>query len=139
MGDKDETQGKFYIVNGNTMQEASTTKLSSISSGKEPEETYQGEIGDFEYSCQVEINKEDHKRLMALFEFTRKEINDMFDAVEHGRIVLFDCEWSYADNENVKYKGVACDTPSALRGFLKEMHYMRMEYKIIKNHYKRKE
>lgn len=130
MGDKDEMQHKIYAISGEDIVQSVESNC-TLSTGEEPEDLFQGDIRKFECSFHAEISKKDQERLMTLVKFTRQEVKNMFYVVEHGGIVLFDCEWCYADNENTKYKGIFCDRPSALRGFLKHTHHMRMEYKIF--------
>ena len=130
MGDKDEMQHKIYAISGTDIVQLGSTDC-TLSTDEEPEDLFQGDIRKFECSFHAEISKKDQERLMALVKFTRKEVKDMFYAVEHGGIVLFDCEWYYKENEEAKYKGIFCDKPSLLRSFLKGTHHMRMEYKIF--------
>lgn len=130
MGDKDEIQHKIYAISGDSIVQ-SVIPNCILSTGVEPEDLFQGDIRKFECSFHAEISKKDQERLMALVQFTKKEVKNMFYAVEHGGKVLFDCEWCDADNANTKYKGIACDRPSSLRRFLKHTHRTRMNYKYL--------
>lgn len=130
MGDKDEMQRKCYAISGDAIVQ-SVEPNCTLSTDEEPEDLFRGDIRKFECSFHAEISKKDQERLMALVKFTRQEVKDMFYAVEHGGIVLFDCEWYYKENKEGKYRGIFCDRPSALRVFLKHTHHMRTEYKIF--------
>ena len=130
MGDEDEMQHKIYAISGDNIVQ-SVVPNCVLSTSEEPEDLFQGNIGKFECSFHAEISKKDQERLMALVQFTKQEVKNMFYVVEHGGIVLFDHEWYYKENKEDKYRGIACDRPSALRVFLKHTHHMRMEYKIF--------
>lgn len=64
--------------------------------------------------------------LKKLWNFTQKEVQTFFKAVEKGHTVSFFCEVGEEHTPIV----VDCNRPSVLRSFLKETRHMRMKYSI---------